>query len=122
MASAQSFLGDFKPFGECVCPECGRNLCLNNDCAARFDKRKTAGDFDRYAKWLGGTRNKKIVMLALGCGFSDEEMICDPFERIAGLQVKSSLYKIDCEAKRPETGSEKAVEISENVIDWLRNL
>ena len=51
--------------------------------------------WELYNKWLSGTLNRKIVMLELGENFNIPTVIRWPFEKIATINKKSLLIRVN---------------------------
>ena len=89
------------------CEACGAKNVLNvihvHD--GKYDQRGYAKEWNLYTKWLGGSMNRKLLMLEVGCGDSYPGVIREPFQKISELNLKSKILKIN-----------------ENVIDCLGKL
>ena len=105
-------------------------VCKNPEDGGKKAREK---GWARYEKWLQGTMNRKLLLLELGVGISGggscrevmdrDNMIRNPFERIAFLNQKSRICRINGTlGNLPEKLAEKGVGFSENAIDWLRNI
>ena len=97
LMEASSILGE--------CPKCGGRVELNVFSAGKYDERGYLKDWDKYTKWLGGSLNRKLLLLEIGCGDAYPNVITKPFEKISELNLKSKILKVN-----------------ENIIDCLGNL
>ncbi len=89
------------------CPNCGKDLILNNVYAAKYDEKGYLENWTTYQTWLQNTLNHKMVLLEIGEGNRFPSIIKNPFQRIALFQQKADLYCIDGE---------------QNPIAWLLSL
>ncbi|MBP5281041.1 MAG: hypothetical protein J6Z22_00920, partial [Lachnospiraceae bacterium] len=87
------------------CPECGEPLEFNVFECEKYDERGYLKDWEKYTKWLGGSRNRKLLLMEIGCGDAYPNVISKPFEKIAELNQKAKILKIN-----------------ENIIDCLEKL
>ena len=111
--------------GNCTssCKHCGERSVYNTLYSENYAEDGYRRQWDRYTKWLGGTRNKRLLLIELGCDNVSYDVIRHPFEKMAELNHKAIIYRVNKEdAKLPEKLAEKGFEISENAIDWLTNL
>lgn len=80
-----------------------------------YDKR-----WGMYSKWLGGTLNKRILVLELGVLFGNPAVIRWPFEKIAFLNEKASFVRINKSFPQlSEEVSKKGISVEMNAVDFL---
>ena len=58
------------------------------------DKTNEDKQWDLYNKWLSGTLAKKLLVVELGEGFNNPNLIKWPFERIVMINEKARFYRI----------------------------
>ncbi len=79
--------------------------------------------WNAYTYWLSATLNKRVLILELGVGFQTPTVIRWPFEKTASINNKAHLYRIHGSfSQLSETVKGKADSISENSLEFLRNL
>lgn len=96
-------------------------------CEARDDEQEEKStiekQWDFYNKWLSATLNKKLMLVELGEGFKVPNLIRWPFERVAFINQKSSMFRIN--GKFPQISeniAERAVSVEENPYVFLQEL
>ena len=57
-------------------------------------KEEVEKQWDLYNKWLSGTLAKKLLVVELGEGFNNPNLIKWPFERIVMINEKARFYRI----------------------------
>ena len=57
-------------------------------------KEEIEKQWDLYNKWLSGTLAKKLLVVELGEGFNNPNLIKWPFERIVMINEKARFYRI----------------------------
>lgn len=93
--------------------------------AAPSDKLSEQQDdflnWDKYTGWLQRTLNRKLVLLELGAGFLTPTVIRWPFEKIAMLNNKAMLYRVNEKFPQlPEEIKGKGVAICENSLELVK--
>lgn len=78
-----------------ICDNCEATMEPNILKMVSYSKEGYVKKWELYNKWLSGTINKKIVMLELGENFNLPTVIRWPFERIATINKKSLLIRIN---------------------------
>lgn len=107
-----------KILGSCEC--CDGEMTLNVINTQKYDQRGYLDQWNKYVKWLGGTTNRKLLLLEIGTGEDKYGLIRKPFEKIAELNLKSKHVMIGENLQKQN--HEKAIQITQNVIDWLEKL
>lgn len=106
-----------------VCPDCGSSLVLNNIYAEKYDENGYLEQWQLYTRWLQGTLNRKLLVLELGVGMQFPSVIRWPFEKVAFFNQKASFWRVNETLYHlSEELKEKGTSISQNAIDWLRDL
>lgn len=76
------------------CPNCGKELILNNIYAEQYDEKGYLENWAEYHNWLQNTWNHKLVILEIGEGTRFPSIMKNPFERIAMFQQKQSSIEL----------------------------
>lgn len=103
------------------CSKCGENLSFNIHGQGAYNEKGYALQWDNYTKFLQGILNKKLVLLELGVDFSTPTVIRWPFEKIAMLNYKAVLYRIN--KKFPQLSEEikdKGVSIKQCSLTYIK--
>ena len=102
------------------CPHCGAPLTGNTMEAQVYIEEGYLPQWERYTHWLAGTLNRKTVILELGAGFGNPEVIRFPFEKTAYFNQKAFLYRVN--ARFPQITEElhgRAKGIQADSVEWL---
>ena len=102
------------------CEQCGEEMTLNVLQAPKYDQRGYLDQWGKYVKWLGGSTNRKLLLLEIGTEEDRQELIREPFEKVSELNLKSKHVIVSMGEAREN--DKKAVQIKKHVIDWLENL
>lgn len=79
--------------------------------------------WEAYTGWLQRTLNRRLVLLELGADFFSPAVIRWPFERIAMLNNKAMLYRVNGKFPQlPEGMGGKAAAMGENSIKFILSL
>jgi NAD-dependent SIR2 family protein deacetylase len=106
-----------------ICPHCGQPLTGNTIQAEDYIEEGYLPQWNAYTYWLSATLNKRVTILELGVGFQTPTVIRWPFEKTASINNKAHLYRIHGSfSQLSETVKGKAESISENSLEFLRNL
>lgn len=103
-----------------VCESCHGVRVFNLHSEKEYDESGYMTQWERYTRWLQLTLNKKLVLLELGVGFDVPTVIRWPFEKIAMLNYKAWLYRIN--QKLPQLPSEikdKGTSVNENSFEFI---
>lgn len=102
------------------CPHCGAPLTGNTMEAQVYIEEGYLPQWERYTHWLARTLNRKTVILELGAGFGNPEVIRFPFEKTAYFNQKAFLYRVN--ARFPQITEElhgRAKGIQADSVEWL---
>lgn len=88
------------------------------------ENRQECGEeqWNTYMRWLSGTLGHKLLMLELGVGFSNPQVIRWPFEKTLQLNLKSRLVRVHSVFPQltPELKqSKRAYSVKADPADWL---
>lgn len=105
-----------------ICPHCGAPLTGNTIEASPYIEEGYLPQWEKYTKWLSGTLNRNMVILELGCGFSNPGVIRFPFEKTCFFNQKAFLCRVHKNFPQvmAELG-ERAVGVSAFSPEWLRD-
>lgn len=79
--------------------------------------------WDLYNKWLSATMGKKLLLVELGEGFNNPNIIRWPFERITMINNSAKMYRSHSTFYQiPKELNEKAVTIEKNGFATLKEL
>lgn len=106
-----------------VCPHCGKALAPNVIGGGHYVEAGYLKQWMLYTKWLSFSLNKKLVLLELGVGFRYPSVIRFAFERVARLNNKAYLIRVQkAYPQIPEELKDKGIGIAENSVEWLSRL
>lgn len=103
-----------------ACESCHELRKFNLHSENAYDESGYMQQWEKYTRWLQLTLNKKLVLLELGAGFDVPTVIRWPFEKIAMLNYKAWLYRIN--QKLPQLPSEikdKGTSVNENSFEFI---
>lgn len=76
--------------------------------------------WNEYTKWLQLTLNKELLVLELGVGFDMPTLVRWPFERIAMLNNKAFLYRVnETFPQLPDDIGDKGISVKKSVGEFL---
>ena len=78
-----------------ICDKCEATMEPNILKMVSYSEEGYQEKWELYNKWLSGTLNRKIVMLELGENFNIPTVIRWPFEKIATINKKSLLIRVN---------------------------
>lgn len=87
------------------CPMCKQVMSINIVKTNNYSEEGYRASWDSYMSWLQKTLNRKLVMLELGEGFDTPTVIRWPFEKVATVNNKATLIRVN----------EKVWQISEDI-------
>lgn len=87
------------------CPMCKQVMSANIVKSNNYSEEGYREQWDSYMSWLQKTLNRKLVMLELGEGFDTPTVIRWPFEKVAAVNNKATLIRVN----------EKVWQISEDI-------
>ena len=106
-----------------ICPHCNAPLTGNTIEAENYIEEGYLPQWKAYTTWLAGTLNKRLLVLELGVGFKTPTVIRWPFEKTVSINKKAYMYRIhESLSQLPETVKGKAAGVSENSLEFFRNL
>ncbi|MEY8353330.1 hypothetical protein AALB39_08185 [Lachnospiraceae bacterium 54-53] len=106
-----------------ICPHCGAPLTGNTLKAEDYIEEGYLPQWNAYTRWLGGTLNKRLLILELGAGFQTPTVIRWPFEKTVSVNNKAHMYRIHGNfAQLPEGVQAKADSVTENSVEFFRGL
>lgn len=83
-------------------------------------KEENEKQWNEYTKWLQQTLNKDLLILELGVGFDMPTLVRWPFEKIAMLNNKAFLYRVNENFPQlPDDIGKKGVSVKMPVGDFL---
>lgn len=103
-----------------ICKKCGQRLVLNVVEEENYMEQGYIESWKKYRMWLTGTLNKKICLLELGTDFKYPSIIRWAFEKVAFLNEKAVLFRIN--EKYPQLTEElkgKAYSYPQNAVDFF---
>lgn len=114
---------DLYDINEEKCPNCGKTLIYNNIKAENYVEEGYLPQWQKHKLWLTGTLNKKLLLIELGVSMRFPQIIRWPFERLAGLNNKAFLIRVN--EKLPQVDAEiadKAMSIKTSSVEWAKAL
>lgn len=78
-----------------VCDKCEASMEPNMLTLVSYSEEGYIKSWELYNKWLSGTVNRNLVMLELGVNFDTPTVIRWPFEKIAMINKKSLLVRVN---------------------------
>lgn len=105
------------------CPMCKRLMSVNMVGTNNYSEEGYREQWDSYMSWLQRTLNKKLVMIELGEGFDTPTVIRWPFEKVAAINNKATLVRVnDRFWQITEDIEAKAVSVKMSGIDFVKEL
>lgn len=102
------------------CTNCNAPMLFNVHGAKNYNENGYIMQWNKYTGWLQRTLNKKLVLLELGVDFSVPTVIRWPFEKVAMLNYKAMLYRINAKFPQlPEEAKNKGMSVNENSLDFV---
>lgn len=77
------------------CPMCKQVMSVNMVGTNNYSEEGYREKWDSYMSWLQKTLNKKLVMVELGEGFDTPTVIRWPFEKVAAVNNKATLIRVN---------------------------
>ncbi len=77
-----------------ICPHCGAPLTGNTIEAHPYIEEGYLPQWERYTRWLTGTLNQDLVILELGVGFSQPQVIRFPFEKTCYFNQRARMFRV----------------------------
>lgn len=105
------------------CPMCKRVMSVNMVKSNNYSEEGYRSAWDSYMSWLQKTLNKKLVMLELGEGFDTPTVIRWPFEKVAAVNNKATLIRVNKNFWQvSEDIEDKAISVKMSGIEFLENM
>ena len=105
------------------CEHCNQPMVLNSLYAEHYAEAGYSAAWSLYTKWLQGTVNKKLCILELGSGMMFANILRFRFEKIVGLNQKSSLIRIHKNLYQvPVEIADRGQGISQNAVDFMAEI
>jgi hypothetical protein len=105
------------------CKICNKKMVPNVYKNQHYNESGYLKQWDLYNKWLQGSLNKNIIILELGEGFQIPNVMRWPFERIAFLNNKAKLYRVNkLFPQLDEKLGNKGVPLQISAMEFLKNL
>lgn len=102
------------------CAICGKPMVLNSLYAEKYDEAGYQAEWELYTKWLQGTLNKKLCILELGSGMMFANVLRFRFEKIAGLNQKSTLIRVHKHLYQlPEEVANRGKGVVKDAVDFV---
>ena len=126
LAEAEACLQAEKSWDEMelpVCPICGKKMIFNNLYAEHYIEEGYTPNWKAYTDWLQDTVNRELVILELGAGMQFAGIHRFRFEKIAGLNNKSSLIRIHEKLYQvPAEIADRSISISQNSVEFMAQM
>ncbi len=114
---------DLKELADVFCNKCGKPTVFNSLYAEKYDETGYQADWNLYTKWLQGTLNRKLCILELGSGMMFANVLRFRFEKIAGLNQKSSLIRVNKHLYQlPEEVAGRGKSIAKDAVDFMAEM
>lgn len=103
-----------------VCPNCGKEMILNNLYAEHYLEEGYLASWEQYQDFLKSTINKKLCILELGCSLKFPTVVRFAFDKLAMYNKKSTFYRVHetlwQHAKETEG---RGISVKENALSFL---
>lgn len=105
------------------CPMCKRVMSVNLLKTNNYSEEGYRNAWDSYTAWLQRTLNRKLVMIELGEGFDTPTVIRWPFEKVAAINNKATLIRVNKSFWQiSEDIVAKAISVKMSGTDFLKNM
>lgn len=105
------------------CPMCKRVMSINIVKTNNYSEEGYKESWESYMSWLQKTVNRKLVMLELGEGFETPTVIRWPFEKVATVNNKAVLVRVNDKFWQvSEDIEEKAITVKKGGIEFIKEL
>ncbi len=105
------------------CPMCKRVMSVNMYKTNNYSEEGYKEAWDSYTAWLQRTLNRKLVMIELGEGFDTPTVIRWPFEKVAAINNKATLIRVNKNFWQiSEDIVAKAVPVKMSGAEFLKNM
>lgn len=109
--------------GALSCSVCHKPGILNVVTNKPYNESGYQGQWELYTRWLQRTINRRLVLLELGEGFETPTVIRWPFEKIAYINQKSALIRVN--HSLPQLSGEireRGISVKEDSLDFLEQM
>ena len=114
---------DLAELTDVSCTKCGKPMVLNSLYAEKYDEAGYQPAWALYTKWLQGTLNKKLCILELGSGMMFANVLRFRFEKIAGLNQKSTLVRVHKHLYQlPEEVANRGKGVAKDAVDFVAEI
>lgn len=104
------------------CKDCNTLRIFNVYSEKGYDESGYMQQWEKYTGWLQLTLNKRLVLLELGVNFDVPTVIRWPFEKIAMLNYKAWLYRVNQKLPQlPLEIKDKGTSINENSFEFINS-
>lgn len=105
------------------CPMCKQVMSINQVRTNNYSEEGYKESWESYMSWLQKTLNRKLVMLEIGEGFDTPTVIRWPFEKVAAVNNKAVLIRVNEKFWQISEDIEaKAISVKENGINFVKEL
>lgn len=105
------------------CPMCKQVMSINQVRTNNYSEEGYKESWESYMAWLQKTLNRKLVMLEIGEGFDTPTVIRWPFEKVAAVNNKAVLIRVNDKFWQISEDIEaKAISVKENGIGFIKEL
>ena len=102
------------------CKSCGREMDFNVHGKENYNESGYMEGWKNYTMWLQRTLNRKFALLELGVNFEVPTVIRWPFEKIAMLNNKAMLYRVNGKFPQfPMEIGDKGISINEDSYEYV---
>ena len=105
------------------CPMCKQVMSVNMFKTNNYSEEGYREKWEEYMAWLQKTLNRKLVMLELGEGFDTPTVIRWPFEKVAAVNNKATLIRVNEKFWQISEDIEaKAIPVKMRGMDFIKNM
>ena len=105
------------------CPMCKQVMSINVVKTNNYSPEGYRESWDSYMSWLQKTLNRKLVMLELGEGFDTPTVIRWPFEKVASVNNKATLIRVNDKVWQISEDIEaKAIPVNMSAIAFVEEI
>lgn len=105
------------------CPMCKQVMSVNQVKTNNYSEEGYKEAWESYMSWLQKTLNRKLVMIELGEGFDTPTVIRWPFEKVAAVNNKAVLIRVNEKFWQISEDIEaKALPVKKSGIEFIKEL
>lgn len=105
------------------CPMCKQVMSINMVKTNNYSAEGYRETWDSYMSWLQRTLNRRLIMMELGEGFDTPTVIRWPFEKVAAVNNKATLIRVNEKFWQISEDIEaKAISVKQSGIDFVKEL